>query len=256
MSYLGYLGFWENTLLMGSVRMRHLLSHHYVNFSQTNVQVCRAQPSHIQPSNHAHTEKRQCKDTSPAMATSSMRPAEFSHLPLKEFARVQERETPEARYWKALNNVKEVAVSGSPNAIHFNPAFNNSYIVTASTKVSLIDALSDKVQRSYSRFTDDAFSGRFRGDGKLIAAGEKTGVVKIFDMQTKSLLRQLRRHTGATRCVRWSADGINLVSGSDDKHALRWDIATEEVVWSSRSHHSDYVRAIDCHPTSSDVFVT
>lgn len=186
----------------------------------------------------------------------SLRPAEFSHLPLKEFARVQERETPEARYWKALNSVKEIAVSGSPNSIHFNPAYNNSYVVTASTKVTLIDALSDKVQRSYSRFTDDAFSGRFRGDGKLIAAGEKTGVVKIFDMQTKSLLRQLRRHTAATRCVRWSADGIHVVSGSDDKHALRWDIATEEVLWSSRSHHSDYVRAVDCHPTSSDIFAT
>ncbi len=155
-----------------------------------------------------------------------MRPAEFGHLPLKEFARVQDGETPEARYWKSLNNVKEVSVSGSPNGIHFNPAYNNSYIVTASTKVSLIDALSDKVQRSYSRFTDDAYSGRFRGDGKLIAAGEKTGVVKIFDMQTKSLLRQLRRHTAATRCLRWSADGANIVSCSDDKHALRWDIVT------------------------------
>lgn len=169
---------------------------------------------------------------------------------------MQDRETPEARYWKALSNVKEIAVSGSPNAIHFNPAYNNSYIVTASTKVSLIDSLSDKVQRSYSRFTDDAFSGRFRNDGKLIAAGEKTGVVKIFDTQSKSLLRQLRRHNVATRCVRWSADGVNVISGSDDKHALRWDIATEEVLWSSKNHHTDYVRAIDSHPTSNDIFVT
>jgi U3 small nucleolar RNA-associated protein 15 len=185
-----------------------------------------------------------------------MKPAEFTGIQLKEFPRIQDRETSEARYWKSLSNVKEIAITGSPNTIHFNPATNNAYIVTASTKVTLIDCYSDRVQRSYSRFTDDAFSGRFRHDGKLIAAGEKTGVVKVFDTQSKSLLRQMRHHNAATRCVRWAADGVHLVSGSDDRHLIRWDIATEEIVWSKTNHHKDYIRALDCHPTSNSLFVS
>ena len=37
----------------------------------------------------------------------------------------------------------------------------------------------DKIQRSFSRFNDEAYSGRFRKDGKLVVAGDKAGLVFI-----------------------------------------------------------------------------
>ncbi len=185
-----------------------------------------------------------------------MEVGDYRKLPLKEFASVQDRETSEARFWKAFNVVKEHQFQSAPNTIHFNPTEPQSYIVTATTKVSLFDGLSDKVLRAYSRFQDDAFSGKFRKDGKLIIAGDKTGTVKVFDYQTKALLRQLRRHNAAVRTVSWSSDGLNIISGSDDKKVLKWDLATEEVLWSSRSHHSDYVRASDGHPITPDIFAS
>lgn len=93
----------------------------------------------------------------------------------------------------------------------------------------------DKLQRTYSRFNDDAFSARFRRDAKLICAGDKSGSVRVFDTDSKAMLREMKHHTAAVRCTVWSCDGTNILSASDDKKVLRWDLATETMLWNSRS---------------------
>ena len=185
-----------------------------------------------------------------------MKAGQFGKLKLKQYAKVQDRETSEAKYWKSFSTTSEDKLQSSPSCIHFMPNSNSSYIVTGSIKVSLYDSLTDKLVRAYSRFNDDAFSGRFRNDGKLIVAGDKTGIVKVFDVQSKAVLRQMKRHNAAVRCTTWAHDSVHIYSGSDDKKAFKWDLATEEVVWSSKSNHSDYIRALDASPVSSDIFIT
>ena len=181
---------------------------------------------------------------------------EFPKLKLRQFAQIQERETPESKYWKKFALTGEEHLQGAPVCIHFNPASNNQYIVSASTKVSLYNSLDDKVQRSFSRFNDDVYSGRYRKDGKLIVAGDKSGYVKVFDVKTKAALRQIKAHSSAVRATTWSCDGLNMLSGSDDKHVKRWDLGTQECVWNSKMVHTDYVRTIDASPTMSDIFVS
>ena len=144
---------------------------------------------------------------------------EFQKLRLKQFPQIQDRETSEAKYWKAYSITKEEKLLGTPNCIHFNPVSSDSYVVTASTKVMLYDSLSDKVQRSYSRFTDDCFSGRFRKDGKLLVAGDKEGYVKVFDVKTKALLRQLKRHTAAVRATTWARWSLTLPNLCNEPYA-------------------------------------
>lgn len=185
-----------------------------------------------------------------------MKAGEFTKLQLKEYPKSQERESSESRYWKAFNNVRETTLDSSPNCIHFNPVDPSAYIVTASIRISQFDGLTDKIQRSYSRFQDDAFSGKYRKDGKLIVAGDKSGYVKVFDVQSKSMLRQMKQHQAAVRTTTWTADGLHVISGSDDKKILVSDLATEEIVWSSKNHHSDYVRAIDYHSSSPAIFAS
>ena len=89
----------------------------------------------------------------------------FPKLKLKQYAKVQDRETGESRYWKSFSINREDQLQSSPNCINFNPRDFGSYLVTGSVKVNLYDSHTDKVLRSYSRFTDDAFSGKFRKDG-------------------------------------------------------------------------------------------
>jgi len=123
--------------------------------------------------------------------------------------------------------------------------------------MSLFDR-NDKIQRSYTRFTDEAYSGRFRKDGKLLVVGEKTGFLKVFDVTSKAVLRQIKGHTSAVKATVWAADGLHMISGSDDKKIKVWDLGTEEMIWES-SHfggHSDYVRCLSANPMSHDLFAS
>jgi U3 small nucleolar RNA-associated protein 15 len=148
---------------------------------------------------------------------------------------------------------------GTPVSIHFNPS-NSAYIVTHSTKISLHHSNNDKMQRSYSRFTEDAFCGKFRRDGKLIVAGDRSGYVKVFDVKTKSALREIHGHSSSVRGTCWSSDGLSIVSCSDDKKVKRWDLGTGQVTWqSSKAHHhqhKDYVRTVDVSPINSTIFAS
>eukprot|EP01038_Epipyxis_sp_PR26KG_P016565 gene16565-22613_t len=187
-----------------------------------------------------------------------MKTANFPRLKLKQFPKIQERESAESKYWKSFNVLSEHYIeSGAPHSIDFHPNPNDSsYIITGSVKVSLYDGLTDKLQRSYARFNDDAYSGKFRKDGKLIVAGDKTGAIKVYDVQTKALLRQFKHHTGAVRATRWTSNGLHVISGSDDQSICKFDLATEQLVWSNTTEHSDYIRTIDTNSTSSDIFVS
>lgn len=117
-------------------------------------------------------------------------PTDFPKLRIKAFAPIQERETVEAKFWKSFQITKEEKLLGAPNCIHFSPN-GRTYLVTSSTKVSLYNSNDDKLQRSYSRFNNDAFSGKFRRDGKLILAGDKSGLHYMSNISSFVMYRYL-----------------------------------------------------------------
>ena len=131
-----------------------------------------------------------------------------------------------------------------------NPVNNNPFIATASSSVHLYESFPDRNQRSFTRFSGNAYSGRFRKDGKLIVAGDHNGTVKVFDALSKALLRQFKGHTLPTRATVWSPPGLQIISSSDDKSVRLWDLGTEESIWSCRTTHNDYVRTLCAHSTS------
>ena len=187
----------------------------------------------------------------------------FQRLRVKEYPQIQARESSEAKYWKSYSISRNEKLLGSPSCIHFNPSdYSNEYLITAGTKVLLMDGMSDKNQRSFTRFEDDAFSAQFRHDGKLIVAGDKTGAVKVFESKSKAMLRQLRQHKDAVRATIWSNDGMHMISGSDDKSIRCWDLALQETIWKASQEdgdtygHSDYVRTLCRNPSMDNVYVS
>jgi hypothetical protein len=96
--------------------------------------------------------------------------SDFPKLTLKKYPKIHERESNESKYWKTFHITKQDKINGSPNTIHFNPMDSKQYIITHSTSITLYDQ-NDASIRSYTRFMDDAFNGKFRCDGKLILAG-------------------------------------------------------------------------------------
>lgn len=87
-----------------------------------------------------------------------------------------------------------------------------------------------QVGRTFSRFKDTAYSGVFRSDGKLLAAGCEDGIVQVFDAGSRSVLRQFKGHKRPTHVARWAPDKLHVLSGSDDVTIRWWDVTTGEQV--------------------------
>lgn len=101
---------------------------------------------------------------------------------------------------------------------------------------------------------DIAYSGNFRHDGKLLTAGDEKGNIKLFDVETKTMLRQAQPHSSAVHAVDFFST-TQLLSGSDDKTICLYDIPTNMVI-NTYAGHTDYVRALSVVSTQSDFFLS
>ena len=68
------------------------------------------------------------------------------------------------------------------------------------------------------------YSVVFSLNGKLLASGNSSGGVKLFEAATGKLVRYLRGHKDMVRSPAFSPDGTKLASGSWDNTAAVWDV--------------------------------
>lgn len=182
--------------------------------------------------------------------------AHFKKLQLKQFPELTERETAEARFWRSFSRPVEDIHPAPPVQIHFNPANPRQFCVTSSVRLTLYDAVTNKVQRTFSRFGANAFSGTFRSDGKLLCAGDGNGVVKVVDQSTRLLMKDFKGHSQAVHCTKWSNDNTRVISGGDDKKIIWWDLSTEQAITTYKHAHTDYVRALTPIPGSDSLVLS
>ena len=90
-----------------------------------------------------------------------------------------------------------------------------------------------------------SYLGNFRRDGKLLTAGDEKGTVKLFDVETKTMLRQAQPHSSYSFTFLLTLSAVHainflsmteLVSGSDDKTICLYDIPTNMVVNTYKGH--------------------
>mmetsp|Transcript_100971 Transcript_100971/g.289918 ORF Transcript_100971/g.289918 Transcript_100971/m.289918 type:complete len:550 (+) Transcript_100971:360-2009(+) len=177
----------------------------------------------------------------------------YKKTALKRYPAVQQRETAEARYWRRFKRPAVHSHQAPCTSIHFSPVAPFDLAVTTSLSIKTYNKGGTLAKKTMSRFSDVAFSGRWRHDGRLIAAGGNEGIVRTFEASSATALRNLRGHTAPVHTVRWSIDGLRLLSGSDDKTVRLWDVPTETVV-GTRDGHEDYVRSVVASPTSPDTW--
>lgn len=63
-------------------------------------------------------------------------------------------------------------------------------------QVQVYSPTSLQIHKTISRFKEVAYSGSFRSDGKLLVAGGDEGSVRLFDVDSKSLLRLFKGQNG------------------------------------------------------------
>ncbi len=182
--------------------------------------------------------------------------------------------TPESKWWRQLQQPKIVQQLGAVTHCEYQPSTSSSsaaaygavgsqnVLVTSATRLLLYDFYTQRLRKQFTRFASTAYSGTFRADGKMVAAGSDTGVVQLFSVdQSRDVLRQLQHSPNGkpVRCVRFlKSSNTNLVSCGDDALVKYWDISVGEHL-STFSGHTDYVRSLTCGERSSqhgDCFLT
>lgn len=129
-------------------------------------------------------------------------------------------------------------------------------MLTCSVRVQIYNLVTKLVVKNLSRFQKTAYGATFRQDGRLLAAGDEEGHVKLFDTTSRNILRLFKGHKAPVHRTYFTADKIQLASFADDKSVRLWDVANEKVVQTYEDAHSDYIRAGAMHPQAGHMFVS
>ncbi|KDN39385.1 WD40 repeat-like protein [Tilletiaria anomala UBC 951] len=129
------------------------------------------------------------------------------------------------------------------------------YAVTSGTKVQLYSMRTDKVVKTVSRFGDVARSGNIRADGKLLVAGDDSGLIQVFDVNSRAILRTFKGHKLPVHVTRFSSAPTQVLSASDDQTVRLWDIPSQSAV-RTFARHSDYVRSAMVSPDNPSLLLS
>ena len=168
--------------------------------------------------------------------------------------------TPEQRYWRkfrpqtvapspskySVTHIAYAPVSASNNASlssSFPLPTPQHFAVTTGPRLQIYSILDGTLIKTISRFDDIAHSGELRRDGRLIVAGDDTGAIQVFDINSRTIIKTWREHKQPVWATKFAPDGeiTRLMSGSDDRSVRLWDL-TEGKSTRTFQGHSDYVR--------------
>ncbi|EPQ59415.1 WD40 repeat-like protein, partial [Gloeophyllum trabeum ATCC 11539] len=153
------------------------------------------------------------------------------------------RHNAESRYWRQFKHPVFIKEYAPVTSIHFSPSKPHRYAVTSATRVQIYAPRTQKVTKTISRFKDIARSGCIRGDGKLVVAGDDTGLIQVFDINSRAILRTLDSHKQPVHVTKFSAlNHTQVLSCSDDSTVKVWDVPSQSAV-TTFVDHTDYVRS-------------
>jgi hypothetical protein len=74
------------------------------------------------------------------------------------------------------------------------------------------------------------------GDGKLLASGSSDGKIKLWNLETGTLIRSISGHQGAVQALAISPDGQQLISASQDAKLGIWELDRGQLVAMVTAH--------------------
>ncbi|XP_077417025.1 U3 small nucleolar RNA-associated protein 15 homolog [Vanacampus margaritifer] len=181
--------------------------------------------------------------------------ASFKPTKIPVYPKLGEKVTQDTLYWKNYKAPVQIKEFGSVTNIDFSPVTPHNFAVTAFTRIHIYGPFSQEPVKSFTRFKDTAYCGRFRSDGQLLVAGCEDSVVRLFDVSGKVALRKFTGHTKAVHVTDFTSDRYQIVTGSDDYTCRLWDIpnATELTTY---QEHTDYIRCGVTSKLNRDLFIT
>lgn len=199
---------------------------------------------------------------------------DYQPVVIKKHARPSAKRTSESRYWRQYKQPVFVKEYAPITSVHFSPAKPHRYAVTAATRVQIYAPRTQKVVKTISRFKDVARSGCIRADGKLVVAGDDSGLIqvseqriffalssyinisKVFDVNSRAILRTLDSHKQPVHVTKFSsANQTQILSCSDDTTVKLWDVPSQSEITTFYAH-TDYVRAGQVAPNNPHLILS
>ena len=117
------------------------------------------------------------------------------------------------------------------------------FTVTTGARVQIFSIRTRKLLKTITRFDDTARCADVRPDGRILVAGDESGSMQVFDINSRSILRTWKEHKQPVWLTKFSpSDPTTLLSASDDRTVRLWDLPSESSV-RTLVGHSDYVRS-------------
>ncbi|KAL7745541.1 hypothetical protein ACLKA6_015530 [Drosophila palustris] len=180
----------------------------------------------------------------------------FQSTNVRRFQQKADVVTPDTIYWDRLAIPELLKEHSTIDYVDFSPSDPDNFVLTCSVRVQIYNLVTKLVVKNLSRFQKTAYGASFRQDGRLLAAGDEEGHVKLFDTTSRNILRLFKGHTAPVHRTFFTADKLQLASFADDKSVRLWDVANEKVVQTYADAHTDYIRAGAMHPQASHMFVS
>ena len=108
---------------------------------------------------------------------------EYHPVVLKQHPRSAAKHNPESRYWRRFKHPVFVKEYAPVTSVHFSPTKPHRYAVTAATRVQIYAPRTQRIMKTISRFKDVARCGSIRDDGKLVVAGDDTGLIQVSHLE-------------------------------------------------------------------------
>lgn len=181
--------------------------------------------------------------------------ASFKPTKIQVYPKLGEKVTQDTLYWKNYKAPIQIKEFGAITSIDFSPVAPHNFAVTAFTRVHIYGPFSQEPVKTFTRFKDTAYSGRFRSDGQLLVAGCEDSVVRLFDVSGRVALRTFKGHTKAVHFTDFTSDHYQIMTASDDYTCRVWDIPNATAV-TTYQEHTDYIRCGVTSKLNGDLFIT
>ena len=159
--------------------------------------------------------------------------------------------TSEQTYWHTFRAQNVIATPSNSSVTHIsspNPIPNatahgtDCFAVTTGARVQLYSVRTRKLVKTISRFDDVAHSAEIRRDGRVLVAGDDSGTIQVFDVNSRAILKTWKEHKQPVWTTKFSpTESTTLLSTSDDRTIRLWDLPSQESTITFTGHQ-DYVR--------------
>ncbi|KAK5070488.1 U3 small nucleolar RNA-associated protein 15 [Lithohypha guttulata] len=155
--------------------------------------------------------------------------------------------SPEQIYWRSFKTpVKHTSptkhgithISQPASSATANPS--DYFVVSTGARVQLYSIKTRKLVKTITRFDDIAYSGELRHDSRVLVAGDETGAIQAFDVNSRAILKTWKEQKQPVHVTKWHPkETTSLMSCCDDRTVRLWDLPSDNSIVTLRGH-TDY----------------